>query len=141
MGRPLMPPLSLTQSKNALAMFGMSVKSVPGCLVAMAPSLIGSPVAFWPVPAPHLGPVVESVVVPGLLFELQAASASRSHEQSECEPSKYAVPTHIPSSLHRSDQRRAGAACVLLGAAPPAIRLRVAAVGHSAWPGDLAHLT
>jgi hypothetical protein len=41
----------------------------------MAPSLIGSPVAFWPVPAPHLGAVVESVVVPGPLFELQATSA------------------------------------------------------------------
>src|SRR3954467_3145736 len=54
-GRPLMPPLSLTQSKNAFAVLGMSVMSVPGCLVAIAPSLIGSPVAFWPVPAPHLG--------------------------------------------------------------------------------------
>ena len=70
-----MPPLSLTQSKYALAMFAMSVKSVPGCLVTIAPSLIGSPVAFWPLPLPHLGAVVESVVVPGPLFELQAASA------------------------------------------------------------------
>jgi hypothetical protein len=51
------------------------VKSVPGCFVAMAPSLIGSPVAFWPVPAPHLGPVVDSGVVLVVLFELQAASA------------------------------------------------------------------
>src|SRR4051794_1204051 len=31
----------------------MSVKSVPGCLVAMAPSLIGVPLAFWPLPSPH----------------------------------------------------------------------------------------
>src|SRR5919112_2555682 len=31
----------------------MSVKSVPGCFVTMAPSLIGSPVAFWPLPRPH----------------------------------------------------------------------------------------
>src|SRR5690349_17411914 len=52
-GRPLMPPLSLTQSKYAFAVFGMSVKSVPGCFVAMAPSLIGAPVAFWPLPRPH----------------------------------------------------------------------------------------
>src|SRR6266498_4979416 len=50
-----MPPLSLTHSNTALAMFGISVKSVPGCLVAMPPSLIGVPVAFWPLPAPHLG--------------------------------------------------------------------------------------
>src|SRR3954454_14052987 len=52
-GRPLMPPLSLTQSKYAFAVFGMSVKSVPGCLVAIAPSLIGVPLAFWPLPSPH----------------------------------------------------------------------------------------
>src|SRR3954451_22885437 len=52
-GRPLMPPLSLTQSKYAFAVFGMSVKSVPGCLVAMPPSLIGVPAAFLPLPRPH----------------------------------------------------------------------------------------
>src|SRR5690349_1395497 len=48
-----MPPLSLTQSKYAFAEFGMSVKSVPGCFVAIPPSLIGVPVAFWPLPRPH----------------------------------------------------------------------------------------
>src|SRR5918996_4105598 len=31
----------------------MSVKSVPGCLVAIPPSLIGAPLAFWPLPRPH----------------------------------------------------------------------------------------
>ena len=31
----------------------MSVKSVPGCFVTMAPSLIGVSVAFWPLPSPH----------------------------------------------------------------------------------------
>src|ERR671930_1899875 len=31
----------------------MSVKSVPGCLVASAPILIGVPLAFWPLPRPH----------------------------------------------------------------------------------------
>src|SRR5919198_6160621 len=38
----------------------ISVKSVPGCLVTIAPSLIGAPVAFWPFPAPHfeVGPVL-----------------------------------------------------------------------------------
>src|SRR3954453_14329084 len=61
-GRPLMPPLSLTQSKNALAVLGMSVKSVPGCLVAIAPILIGSPVAFCPLPRPHLDSPVLAVV-------------------------------------------------------------------------------
>src|SRR6185369_1793069 len=56
-GRPLMPPFSLTQVKYALAMPVIPVKSVPGCLVTIAPSLIGSPVAFWPLPRPHLPPV------------------------------------------------------------------------------------
>src|SRR3954471_16757784 len=54
MGRPLIPPLSLTQSKYALVIPVIHVKSIPGTLVAMPPSLIGSPLAFWPVPAPHL---------------------------------------------------------------------------------------
>src|SRR5919197_5078459 len=38
----------------------IGVKSVPGCLVTIAPSLIGVPVAFWPLPAPHfdVGPVL-----------------------------------------------------------------------------------
>src|SRR5207344_646045 len=53
MGRPLMPPLSLTQSKYALVRDVIQVKSAWGDFVAMAPSLMGSPVAFWPVPMPH----------------------------------------------------------------------------------------
>src|SRR5215469_16379221 len=48
-----MPPLALTQSKYALAMFGMSVNEVPGWLVAMAPSAIGVPVAATPGLEPH----------------------------------------------------------------------------------------
>src|SRR5215471_10338643 len=56
-GRPLMPPLSLTQEKYACAMPVMPVKSVPGCLVTIAPSVSGVPVAFWPLPMPHLAAV------------------------------------------------------------------------------------
>src|SRR6185369_3172712 len=52
-GLPLMPPLSLTQSKYALTVLVMSVKSVPGCLVTIAPILIGVPLAFLPLPRPH----------------------------------------------------------------------------------------
>src|SRR5918994_6027849 len=54
-GRPLMPPLSLTQSKYACTARPPSEKSVPGCLVLIAPNLIGSPLAFSPLPSPHLG--------------------------------------------------------------------------------------
>src|SRR5919108_3922349 len=41
----------------------MSVKSVPGCLVAMPPSLIGSPVAFLPLPRPHFAAFAAGLAV------------------------------------------------------------------------------
>src|SRR3954447_10841831 len=66
-GWPLTPPLALTQSKYAFAMLGMSVKSVPGCFVAIAPRRIGVPVAALPVPEPHFTPApvcAEPLVVP-----------------------------------------------------------------------------
>src|SRR4051794_1494822 len=62
-----MPPLSLTQSKYAFAVFGMSVKSVPGCLVAIPPSLIGVPVAFCPLPSPHFDAAACSPPLAGVL--------------------------------------------------------------------------
>src|SRR6187455_765302 len=52
-GRPLMPPLSLTQSKYAFATLPTVVKSTPGMSMSMPPSLIGVPVAFLPVPRPQ----------------------------------------------------------------------------------------
>src|SRR3954447_25111016 len=50
-----MPPLALTQSKYAFVVKTPSVKSVPGCFVAIPPILIGLPVGFWPLPLPHFG--------------------------------------------------------------------------------------
>src|SRR6202035_2770436 len=47
-GWPLIPPLALTHAKYAPVMFSMSLKSVPGCLVLIAPMLIGVPVAASP---------------------------------------------------------------------------------------------
>src|SRR5690242_14500907 len=43
------------------------VKSVPGCLVTIAPRVRGAPVAFWPLPRPHLlafAPLVPAVDPP-----------------------------------------------------------------------------
>src|SRR2546422_10160499 len=40
----------------------IGVKSVPGCLVTIAPSLRGEPVAFWPLPSPHLEAVTPPVL-------------------------------------------------------------------------------
>src|SRR5262245_49647369 len=69
-GRPLIPPLSLTQSKYAFVRLVIQVKSATGALVAIAPILIGSPVAFSPVPMPHspgfwmlLAPPLDAAVV------------------------------------------------------------------------------
>src|ERR1700691_2295778 len=52
-GCPLMPPLALTQAKYAPAMFSMSLKSVPGCLVLIAAMVIGVPVDANPGLAPQ----------------------------------------------------------------------------------------
>src|SRR5437667_8966206 len=74
MGRPLIPPLSFTHWKYACDMPVMPVKSVPGCLVTIAPSVSGAPVAFWPLPRPHL-PVLTSAA-PGAAPAAGAAGAS-----------------------------------------------------------------
>ena len=60
-----MPPLSLTHLKYAAAASEPSVKSMPGILVVIEPALIGVPVAFSPVPAPHF--VSVGVVPPASL--------------------------------------------------------------------------
>src|SRR5579884_3755074 len=46
----------------------IGVKSVPGCLVTIAPSLTGVPVAFLPLPSPHFetGPPVLALEPPAL---------------------------------------------------------------------------
>src|SRR3954468_16077980 len=63
-----MPPLSLTHLKYASVVRAISEKSVPGCLVASAPILIGAPEAFCPLPSPHfeVGPACAA----GVLFSL-----------------------------------------------------------------------
>src|SRR6476661_608048 len=52
-------------------MFGMSVKLVPGWLVAMAPSAIGVPVALTPGLLPHCE--VSTVAAPALLLDADPA--------------------------------------------------------------------
>src|ERR1700684_1687076 len=71
-GCPLIPPLALTHAKYAPAMFSMSLKSVPGCLVLIAPMLIGVPVAATPGLVPH-----EDVeTVPALAAGVDAGAAA-----------------------------------------------------------------
>src|SRR5438309_1390726 len=79
-GRPLMPPLSLTHLKYAAAIAVMPVKTTPGWSVAIAPSLIGAPVAFLPLPRPQTLFLAEAAPAPtlvaGVLPVLHAASSS-----------------------------------------------------------------
>ena len=67
-----MPPLAFTHAKYAAAMFEMSVKSVPACLVLIVPRLIGVPVAATPGLLPH-----DEVLVPAtaVAAELVVAAA------------------------------------------------------------------
>ena len=71
-----MPPLSLTQSKYAFATFPIVVKSTPGISMAMPPSLIGAPVAFFPVPAPHLLTVAPAAAEPTFAVDLELAAVA-----------------------------------------------------------------
>src|SRR6201996_1965492 len=71
-GWPLIPPLALTHAKYAPVMFSMSLKSVPGCLVLIAPMLIGVPVAA----TPGLVPQADVEVVVPLAPELDAGGAA-----------------------------------------------------------------
>jgi hypothetical protein len=99
-----MPPLALTQSKYALAPLGMSVKSVPGCLVTIAPIGIGAPLAFWPLPRPHFDAAA--------LVELAAEVLVAGGLLAEPEPElvldvSLSLPPHAPSA---SDARAAAIA-------------------------------
>src|SRR3954454_19001415 len=77
-----MPPLALTHLKNAAADLGAELKSMPPLAVARARILIGSPLAGFPLPIPHLRaddevsnvPMSESLVSPE--DPPQAASAT-----------------------------------------------------------------
>src|SRR6202012_3456490 len=66
-GWPFTPPLALTHAKYAASIFEMSVKSVPGCLVLIAPSTIGVPVAA----VPGLGPHCDVLVAPPDALEVE----------------------------------------------------------------------
>src|SRR5580704_2844191 len=76
-GCPLIPPLALTHAKYAPAMFSMSLKSVPGCLVLIAPMLIGVPVAATPglVPQEDVETVPAEAVLDPVAAALLAAGA------------------------------------------------------------------
>src|SRR5580692_6749499 len=76
-GWPLIPPLAFTQAKYAPVMFSMSLKSVPGCLVLIAPMLIGVPVAATPglVPQADVDVVVAAELVAAEAAALVAAGA------------------------------------------------------------------
>src|SRR5258708_106036 len=120
-GRRLMPPLSLTQEKYACAIPVMPVKSVPGCLVTIAPSVMGSPLAFLPLPRPHFDAVallVLAVPPPVEPFPPQAATSVRRQLARAANPTDdrdLRNPTLMPNLLllSQSDAGPPGAACDL----------------------------
>ena len=75
-GWPLTPPLAFTQAKYAPSMFSISVKSVPGCLVLIAPSGIGVPVAATPGLGPHDEVLVDALVEPALVLVVELDEAA-----------------------------------------------------------------
>jgi hypothetical protein len=65
----------LTHAKYAPAMFSMSLKSVPGCLVLIAPMLIGVPVAATPGFVPQEDVEVVAAELDAVAAALLAAGA------------------------------------------------------------------
>src|SRR6202161_2693270 len=95
-GCPLIPPLALTHAKYAPAMFSMSLKSVPGCLVLIAPMLIGVPVAATPGFVPH-----EDVETVPVLAELGAGAAGGEHaERQRGDGGCRRAPPPVDGSIH-----------------------------------------
>src|SRR6478735_4970138 len=79
----------------------MSVKSVPGCFVMIAPSLIGEPEAFWPLPSPHFEAFAAAAAAAAAAV---AAVATRNetnghHRDTQCREHAGSPPQRCPSHL------------------------------------------
>src|SRR5215211_3332155 len=72
----------------------MSVKSVPGCLVAIPPSLIGVPVARLPLPSPHFDAAADCVAPP--------LAAVLDDELALLEPELESSPSHAATTRDRT---------------------------------------
>src|SRR5919197_4914696 len=92
-----MPPLALTQSKYAAAMFPISVNETPGWLVSMPPSSIGAPVALTPGLVPQLEVATIRVVPAGLLAVLPVLELLQAATLSITAPTS-AADTRAPSA-------------------------------------------
>src|SRR3954454_7594430 len=133
-----MPPLSLTQLKYACAVVAPSVKSVPGCFVTIAPSLIGVPVAFVPGFVPHLvtspaagaalvaAPPVAAVVLLLLLLPHALMATARPTASTTASAADHVLPLfpiYAPPSLDQISSRRDQTRRVIRGAVGPGRRL------------------
>src|SRR3954452_17356413 len=119
-GRPLIPPLSLTQTKYAFAVFGMSVKSVPGCFVAMPPSLMGAPLAFLPLPSPHFAAAALPPPLAGVLCaELPAADDEPELELDPPPPPPHAATVRATAATTAGRTERVRADLRSMRMAPP----------------------
>src|SRR6202042_1449382 len=84
-------------------MFGMSEKSVPGCLVAMAPMLIGVPVALTPGFGPHEDVLAAASVEPPPELAANVVEA----EGAELEGEVLVLPQAASAAAATSEQRAA----------------------------------
>ena len=80
-------------------MLGMSVKSVPGCLVAMAPMLIGAPAALTPGFGPHDDVLAEVSVEP----TPELAANVVAEDGAEPEDELLVLPMHIFAEIDQAD--------------------------------------
>src|SRR4051794_13794531 len=118
-----MPPFSLTQVKYACAIVAPSVKSVPGCFVTIAPSLIGVPLAAVPGFVPHFvtspaagaaalvlapPPLVAAVVLLLLLLPHALMTTARATAKTTTSAADHfpLFPINAPPSLDQISSRR-----------------------------------
>src|SRR3954469_1920965 len=98
----------------------MSVKSVPGCFVAMPPSLMGGPLAFWPLPRPHFDAAALSPPLAGVLCaELEAADDEPEPELDPPPPPPHAATVRATAATTAGRTERVRAFLRSMRMAPP----------------------
>src|SRR4051794_8368065 len=98
----------------------MSVKSVPGCFVAMPPSLMGAPLAFLPLPSPHFAAAALPPPLAGVLCaELPAADDEPELELDPPPPPPHAATVRATAATTAGRTERVRADLRSMRMAPP----------------------
>src|SRR3954454_3305682 len=105
-----MPPLAFTHLKNAAAERGAELKSMPPLAVVSARTLIGWPVAGFPLPMPHFTaeadvsslPMSELPVFPDEPPQAESTAATASVDAAATAARRYLVILRVLQNLRRS---------------------------------------